>query len=366
MKVARTVLRGERASNRPDLPDQMKERTFAAEGYRYGFNGQEQDGELMDGAVVFKYRVHDPRIGKFLSVDPLSPKYPWNSSYAFAENRVIDGIDLEGAEHLNFMVANDKEYGRVFLKTTTEWTTDWKQYTIFGPITTKYPLSRAYVANYGFYHFIFATYEEMATFDYSSIDPHEPDITKYKNTLEYVEYSTGNIQSFLSALAGVVGHFSGSSALKGNKKPSVTKNTIKKTKTDASTGSETIGNGVRSNRFEDISDVVITEAKAGKMRTSVSVDNVAKANIIGERFVGKIDPSRTKTFSNGKPKEIYSADGKRRYRYPRTKTDGVAKGKVDANLEQLKPGVDPTYKPGEVNPWNNSDANATNTHLRVD
>ena len=39
------------------------------------------------------------------------------------------------------------------------------------------------------YHFIFATYEEMATFDYSSIDPHEPDITKYKNTLEYVEYS---------------------------------------------------------------------------------------------------------------------------------------------------------------------------------
>lgn len=56
---------------------QMKERTFAAQDYRYGFNGQEQDGELMDGAVVFKYRVHDPRIGKFLSVDPLAPKYPW-------------------------------------------------------------------------------------------------------------------------------------------------------------------------------------------------------------------------------------------------------------------------------------------------
>ena len=77
----------------------MKERTFAAQEYTYGFNGQEQDGELMDGAVVFKYRIHDPRIGKFLSVDPLAPEYPWNSSYAFAENRVIDGIDLEGAEY---------------------------------------------------------------------------------------------------------------------------------------------------------------------------------------------------------------------------------------------------------------------------
>jgi RHS repeat-associated protein len=77
---------------------QMKERTFAAQDYTYGFNGQEQDGELMDGAVSFKYRVHDPRIGRFLSVDPLAPEYPWNSAYAFAENRVIDGIDLEGAE----------------------------------------------------------------------------------------------------------------------------------------------------------------------------------------------------------------------------------------------------------------------------
>jgi RHS repeat-associated protein len=77
---------------------QMKERTFAAQDYTYGFNGQEQDSELLGGAVSFKYRIHDPRIGRFLSVDPLAPEYPWNSSYAFAENRVIDGIDLEGAE----------------------------------------------------------------------------------------------------------------------------------------------------------------------------------------------------------------------------------------------------------------------------
>jgi hypothetical protein len=31
-------------------------------------------------------------------VDPLAPEYVWNSPYAFAENRVIDGIDLEGLE----------------------------------------------------------------------------------------------------------------------------------------------------------------------------------------------------------------------------------------------------------------------------
>ena len=66
--------------------------------YRYGFQNQETDPEMLGGAVAFKYRVHDPRIGRFLSVDPLVPEYPWNSPYAFSENRVIDGVELEGLE----------------------------------------------------------------------------------------------------------------------------------------------------------------------------------------------------------------------------------------------------------------------------
>jgi hypothetical protein len=44
------------------------------------------------------YRIHDPRLGRFLSIDPLFRSFPWNSPYAFAENRVIDGRDLEGRE----------------------------------------------------------------------------------------------------------------------------------------------------------------------------------------------------------------------------------------------------------------------------
>ncbi|MFN5848875.1 MAG: RHS repeat-associated core domain-containing protein, partial [Chitinophagales bacterium] len=68
--------------------------------YYFGFNGQEKDDEVYGegNAVSFKYRVHDARLGRFLSVDPLAHSYPWNSTYAFAENRVIDGIDLEGLE----------------------------------------------------------------------------------------------------------------------------------------------------------------------------------------------------------------------------------------------------------------------------
>lgn len=37
-------------------------------------------------------------MGRFFATDPLEKDYPWNSPYAFSENRVIDGVDLEGLE----------------------------------------------------------------------------------------------------------------------------------------------------------------------------------------------------------------------------------------------------------------------------
>jgi hypothetical protein len=66
--------------------------------YRYGFQEQETDPELWGGAVSFKFRVEDPRLNRFFSVDPLADDYPHNSPYAFAENRLIDGVELEGLE----------------------------------------------------------------------------------------------------------------------------------------------------------------------------------------------------------------------------------------------------------------------------
>jgi hypothetical protein len=42
--------------------------------------------------------VYDPRIGKFLSVDPLTKKYPELTPYQYASNRPVDSIDLDGLE----------------------------------------------------------------------------------------------------------------------------------------------------------------------------------------------------------------------------------------------------------------------------
>ena len=71
--------------------------------YRYGFQGQEMDDEVKGegNSLNYKYRMHDPRVGRFFAVDPLASTYPWNSTYAFSENRVIDGLELEGLEYLS-------------------------------------------------------------------------------------------------------------------------------------------------------------------------------------------------------------------------------------------------------------------------
>lgn len=90
----------------------MPGRSYSSEGYRYGFQGQEKDDEVNgDGnSINYKYRVHDPRIGRFLSVDPLTKDYPWNSSYAFSENKVIQFIELEGAEVSQPAILHDNGY----------------------------------------------------------------------------------------------------------------------------------------------------------------------------------------------------------------------------------------------------------------
>ena len=75
-------------------------RSMQKMGYRYSFQGQEHDDEVKGegNSVNYKYRMHDPRVGRFFVIDPLFKDYPWNSTYAFSENRVLDGREIEGLE----------------------------------------------------------------------------------------------------------------------------------------------------------------------------------------------------------------------------------------------------------------------------
>ena len=72
--------------------------TATSAEYRFGFNGQEGDDELKGNgnSLDFGARVFDPRIGVFLSIDPLTSNYSFLSPYIFAANNPVSLIDENG------------------------------------------------------------------------------------------------------------------------------------------------------------------------------------------------------------------------------------------------------------------------------
>ncbi|WP_347067851.1 RHS repeat-associated core domain-containing protein [Flavobacterium sp. WV_118_3] len=68
--------------------------------YRYGFQGQEMDNEIKGegNSLNYTFRMHDPRVGRFFAVDPLSRDYPFYSPYQFNGNSPIMSVELEGLE----------------------------------------------------------------------------------------------------------------------------------------------------------------------------------------------------------------------------------------------------------------------------
>jgi RHS repeat-associated protein len=72
----------------------------SSSAYRYGFQGQEKDDELKGegNSLNYTFRMHDPRVGRFFAVDPLTGKYPYYSPYSFSGNKVIQFGELEGQE----------------------------------------------------------------------------------------------------------------------------------------------------------------------------------------------------------------------------------------------------------------------------
>jgi RHS repeat-associated protein len=86
--------------------------SFGEPGNMKKFVGQNLDKELDLNWYQFKFRNHDLQIGRFIQIDPFADKYVYNSTYAYAENRPIDGIDLEGLEFLRTVVNIFSELAR--------------------------------------------------------------------------------------------------------------------------------------------------------------------------------------------------------------------------------------------------------------
>jgi len=78
---------------------QMPGRKYSnGSSYRYGFNGKENDNDVKGegNSLDFGARIYDPRIGRWLSVDPMIARMPGVGSYTYVNNNPIRYIDPDG------------------------------------------------------------------------------------------------------------------------------------------------------------------------------------------------------------------------------------------------------------------------------
>ncbi len=73
-------------------------KTGVSKDFRYGYQGSEEDDEVKgDGnSYTTEYRFLDPRLGRWLTVDPKAKSIPWQSSYCSMDNNPINLTDPRG------------------------------------------------------------------------------------------------------------------------------------------------------------------------------------------------------------------------------------------------------------------------------
>ncbi len=80
---------------------EMPGRTYSSSDYRYGYQGKEKDDDVKSNGNSYDFgaRFYDPRLGRWLSRDPLAEKYADMSPYNAFANNPINMVDPDGKEY---------------------------------------------------------------------------------------------------------------------------------------------------------------------------------------------------------------------------------------------------------------------------
>lgn len=97
----------------------MPGRNYSSGDYRYGFNSMEKDDEIKSitgSSYDFGARMYDPRIGRWMSIDPQFHKQPGWSTYKSFLNNPIKYVDPDGEVEYDVFALHDKKSGKTVFK----------------------------------------------------------------------------------------------------------------------------------------------------------------------------------------------------------------------------------------------------------
>ena len=94
----------------------MPGRSFSVEDYRYGFNGKENQDELManNNSQDFGARMYDARVGRCWGMDYMKAKTPGVSPFVAMANNPILFVDPDGKENIVYIAFTETGYKNSF------------------------------------------------------------------------------------------------------------------------------------------------------------------------------------------------------------------------------------------------------------
>ena len=88
----------------------MPGRNYNDTAFRFGFNNKEKDNEIegIGNSIDFGSRIHNARLGRFLSPDPLALNFPYDGPYNFTSDNPIIYVDRQGKTKWLFLKIIDE------------------------------------------------------------------------------------------------------------------------------------------------------------------------------------------------------------------------------------------------------------------
>jgi RHS repeat-associated protein len=193
--------------------------------YRFGFNGKENDNGVkgLGNQQDYGMRIYDPRVGRFLSTDPLQAKYPGLTPYQFASNSPIAHIDLDGQEKYHYTFSINDKGNPVLVPGKVEHFSEWQWKPRMGGTMLGFQLyekvqdpRKEYYVDYAYQTYavtdvIAVQYTQHVSVKYSS-DPASMSVDKVSADVDDEIESVSNINAFRQGLAA---------GLSGGSRPSI-------------------------------------------------------------------------------------------------------------------------------------------------